>query len=174
VAVTQEWEGDEYIIRLRGRMREAQAMGENLTLTRSIETRLGARAFGIHDVVDNRGFEEQPLMPLYHFNFGFPLLAPGARVIGPILRSTPRDEEAAKNRGVEEALSFPEPQHGYQEKVFFHELAADRDGRTLMALLNPDTGGGVPLGMVLRFNKNQLPAFTQWKMPRQGFYVLGL
>jgi hypothetical protein len=174
LAVSQEWEGDEYMIRLRGRMREAQAMGENLTLTRSIETRLGARSFTIHDVVDNRGFEEEPLMLLYHFNLGFPLLGPRARLIAPILRSTARDEQAAKDRGVEQALSFPEPQPGYQEKVFFHELAAARDGRTLVALLNPDTGGGVPLGVVLRFDKNQLPAFTQWKMPRKGFYVLGL
>jgi hypothetical protein len=174
LSISQEWEGEEYRIRLSGRMREAQAMGENLTLTRSIETRLGALGFTIHDVVDNRGFEGEPLMLLYHFNFGFPLLGPGARVVGPILRSTPRDEQAAKDRGVEDALSFPGPQPGYEEKVFFHELAADRDGRSLMAVVNPDTGGGVPLGVVMRFNRKQLPAFTQWKMPRKGFYVLGL
>jgi len=174
LAVSQEWEGDEYLIRLSGRMREVQAMGENLTLTRSIETRLGARGFTLRDVVDNRGFRSEPLMLLYHFNFGFPLLGPRARVVAPILHSAARDDEAAKDRGVEEALRFPEPQAGYQEKVFFHDLAADGEGRTLVALLNPDTGGGVPLGVVLRFDKGQLPAFTQWKMPRQGFYVLGL
>ena len=27
---------------------------------------------------------------------------------------------------------------------------------------------------MLRFNRNELPAFTQWKMPHRGFYVLGL
>lgn len=174
LCIRQDWEGDEYPIRVSGRMREAQAMGENLTLTRTIETRLGARGFCLRDVVDNRGFDPEPLMLLYHFNFGFPLLGPAASVVGPFLCTTARDPQAAADRGVEEAFCFPEPQDGYQEKVFFHDLAAGRDGRTFVALLNPDPGDGGPLGVVLRFDKRQLPAFTQWKMPRRGFYVLGL
>jgi hypothetical protein len=149
-------------------------VGENMTLTRRIETRLGAKSFTVHDVIENRGFDAQPLLLLYHLNFGFPLLGPGARVVGPIRRIEPRDEQARRDRGVEEALSFPEPVPGYQEKVFFHTLAADRDGGTSIALLNRDIGDGTPLGVVLRFNLNELPAFTQWKMPHRGFYVLGL
>jgi hypothetical protein len=174
LAIDHRWEGDEYLISVKGVMREAAAMFENLTLTRRLETRLGARGFSLHDRIENRGFEEEPLLMLYHFNFGFPLLGPGARVVGPVVETAPRDEQARRDKGVEEALEFPEPQPAYAEKVFFHTLGGDADGRTFMALLNRDLGDGTPLGVVMRFDLNELPTFTQWKMPRQGFYVLGL
>jgi hypothetical protein len=174
LCVRQDWEGDEYLIRISGRLREASAMGEHLVLTRTIETRLGARGFRLHDIVENRGFEEQPLMLLYHFNCGFPLLAPGARIVAPIRSTTPRSEEARKDRGVEECREIGEPIPGYREKVFFHDLAHDAQGRTLVALVNRDVGNGEPLAIVERFSVRELPAFTEWKMMRKGFYVLGL
>jgi hypothetical protein len=174
VSVFQEWEGEEYRLTVKGRMREAQAMGENLFLSRTIRTQLGARGFDLEDHIENRGFEAQPLMMLYHVNLGFPLLGPKARVVGPIRETTARDEEARKNRGVEEALIFPEPIQGYEEKVFFHSLSADKAGNTFIALLNRDIGDRTPLGAVLRFNTKELPELTEWKMPRRGFYVMGL
>ncbi len=170
----QDWEGDEFVIRLKGTMREAESMVENLTLTRRIETRLGSKGLRIHDTVRNRGFSPQPLMLLYHFNYGFPLLSPGARVVGPIKKSVARDEEARKDRGVEECLVFPEPVHNYAEKVFFHTLAARGDGSTFIALLNRDTGAGEPLGIVMRWKNKELPVMCEWKMPCKGFYVVGL
>jgi len=174
LSVDQDWEGDEFVIRLKGTMRETEAMVENLALTRRIETRMGARGFRLHDTVINRGFEPQPLLLLYHINFGFPLLSPSARVTGPVKKTEPRDEEAKKDRGVEECLSFPAPVQGFQEKVFFHTMGTDANGQTFVALVNPDTGGGVPLGAVIRWNTRELPILTQWKMPRKGFYVMGL
>ena len=149
-------------------------MGENLLLSRTISTQLGAVGFVLEDRIANRGFEARPLMMLYHFNFGFPLLGPKARVVGPIRKTTARDEEARKDRGVEEALIFPEPIQGYEEKVFFHTLTADKTGNTFIALLNRDIGDRTPLGMVLRFNLKELPELTEWKKPRRGFYVMGL
>jgi hypothetical protein len=174
LCIDQEWEGDEFMISVKGTMREAEAMGENLTLTRRIETSLGARGFRLHDTVHNRGFTAQPLLLLYHFNFGFPLLGPSARVAGPIVTTEGRDEQARRDRGVEESLVVPEPIADYAEKVFFHTLAADAAGRTFIALLNKDPGDGQPLGIVLRWNRKELPSFTHWKMPRKGFYVTGL
>jgi hypothetical protein len=174
LCIDQDWEGDEFLIRLKGTMREAESMVENLTLTRTIDSRLGAKGLRIHDRVLNRGFTPEPIMLLYHFNFGFPLLGPGARVVGPITKSVPRDDEARKDRGMEECLRFPEPVLGYAEKVFFHTMAENSDGRTFVALVNPDTGDGQPLGMVLRWSNRELPSLCQWKMPRKGFYVVGL
>ncbi|MGA2642930.1 MAG: aldose 1-epimerase family protein [Spirochaetia bacterium] len=174
LCIDQEWEGDEFLIRLKGTMREAEAMVENLSLTRTVETRLGAKGLRIHDTARNRGFSPQPLMLLYHFNFGFPLLAPGAKVVGPITKSVPRDDEARKDRGVEECLSFPDPVQGYAEKVFFHALAERGDGSTFVALVNRDAGDGQPLGIVMRWSRKELPELTEWKMPCRGFYVVGL
>jgi hypothetical protein len=174
LCVDQEWEGDEYLIRLKGTMREAEAMVENLALTRRIDTRLGAKGFRLSDTIANRGFEPQPFLMLYHFNFGFPLLGPNARIAGPIQKTEPRDEEARRDKGVEECRTFPEPVQGYQEKVFFHTMGTDNHGRTFVALLNPDAGDGQPLGTVLRWNARELPHLTEWKMVRKGFYVVGL
>jgi hypothetical protein len=174
LCVDQDWEGDEFVIRLKGTMRESEAMYENLTLTRSIEARLGHMGFTLNDVVRNRGFAPQPLMLLYHFNYGFPLLGPGTSVVGPIQRSVPRDEEARKDRGLEECLGFSEPVLGYAEKVFFHTLAADSSGRTFIALLNRDPGDGQPLGIIMRWSIKELPSLCQWKMIAKGFYVVGL
>ena len=174
VSIDQEWDGNEYRMSVKGRMREAEAGGENLILTRSIQTKLGARGFTLQDRVENRGFEEQPLMLLYHINFGFPLLGPKAHVVGPIKETVARDEEARKDKGIEEARIFPEPIQGYQEKVFFHQLSGDSKGNSFIALLNRDIGNGTPLGMVLRFNIKELPQLTEWKMPCKGSYVMGL
>jgi hypothetical protein len=174
LCVDQGWEGDEFFIRLKGMIREAKAMFENLTLTRTYETKLGWKGLRLTDEIRNNGFEPEPLMMLYHFNFGFPLLGSGSHIVGPVVKTEPRDEEAKKDRGVEECLKFSEPVQGYQEKVFFHDLGTDSKGGTFIALLNKDVGDRSPLGIVMRFNKKQLPAFTEWKMPRKGFYVLGL
>jgi hypothetical protein len=174
VSIDQEWDGDELPIRVSGKIREAEAMGENLSLTRTFETRLGQRGFRLHDRVMNRGWSAQPLMLLYHFNYGFPLLGPTSRITGPFTKSVARDEEARKDRGEEECLVFPEPIHDYAEKVFFHSLATDAQGRTFYMLANPDIGDGTPLAVVVRWNRRELPALCEWKMPRKGFYALGL
>ncbi len=174
LCVEQGWDGDEFIISLRGMIRESKAMFENMTLSRTIETGLGWKRFTLNDVIENNGFEPQPLLMLYHFNFGFPLLGPNAKITGPIVQTEPRDEEAEKDSGVEECLTFPYPQDGYREKVFFHELEADSNEDSFIALLNRDIGNGTPLGIVLKFNKKEVPTLTEWKMPKKGFYVLGL
>ncbi len=82
ICIKQGWDGDEYKISVRAMMREAGAMEENITLTRSIETKLRQNGFRLHDVIENNGFEPQPRMMLYHFNFGFPLLCPNAKITG--------------------------------------------------------------------------------------------
>lgn len=174
VAITQEWQDDEYLISLRGTMREAQTMAENLTLTRTIQTAMGSNVIRLHDLIENRGFEQQPLMMLYHFNFGFPLLNEGAKIHGSILDTNPRDAEAEADRGVEECTTFCAPIQGYQEKVFFHKVGSGADGKTCVVLATNDTGDGTPLGVALRYSTDELPQFTEWKMMAKGWYILGL
>ena len=173
VSVDERWIGDEYEISLSGKMREAFVMGENLTLLREITTSLGSSSIRIEDVIENLGFDEQPLMMLYHFNFGFPVLSEKSRLIAPVQSTEMRDAPATERKDIEEFMVFPEPQAGYREKVFFHKLKADGDGKTFVALVNPDVEGK-PLGVLLRFNKKQLPEFTEWKMAGKGCYVCGL
>ncbi|PKL28172.1 MAG: DUF4432 domain-containing protein [Spirochaetae bacterium HGW-Spirochaetae-2] len=173
VSISQKWIGDEYVISISGRMREAFVMGENLTLTRTISTRLGSNTIRIEDAIENRGFEPQPLMMLYHFNFGFPLLSEKSRIVIPSKATTPRDKQSEVDNGVSECFEYPKPTQGYKEKVFFHSVGAESDGKTFVALVNPDIQGK-PLAIMLRYNRNELPQLTEWKMPGKGCYVCGL
>jgi hypothetical protein len=174
VGITQGWDGDDYLISLRGTMREAQTMGENLTLTRVIETRMGSLTIRLHDTIENRGFEEQPLMMLYHFNLGFPLLNERSRIHAPIVTTKPRDADAEADRGVEECLRFNPPVTGYREKVFFHKMAGGKDGKTCIVIATGDVGDGTALGVALRYNTRELPELTEWKMMMRGWYALGV
>lgn len=174
LSIIQEWRGDEFYLSLSGTVREAAAMQENIAMTRTISTALGEKSFLLTDVVENRGFEPQPFMLLYHCNFGFPLLGPGAEMIAPIDQTTPLSDHAAADGGVEKCREFCEPRSDWQEKVFAHELKTDSKGNTFVALVNRETEAGFPLGLVMRFSKTILPVLTEWKMVKQGFYVVGL
>jgi len=76
VQVSEAWSGDEYVISISGQMRQAVLFGENLLLTRTISTRLGASLFTLKDVVLNERYRSTPHMMLYHCNFGFPVVSP--------------------------------------------------------------------------------------------------
>ncbi len=173
VGIDQRWEGDEYVLSLQGTVRESSTLEENMALTRRIETKLGEKGFRLVDVIENRGFEAQPLMMLYHFNYGYPLLGPRAKVVGPVLSTEPLTEESKQGKNLEECLSYPEPQVS-GEMVYYHDLGADQENKTFIALLNSDIGDGTPLGIILRFNKNELPYLLQWKSLKKGSYVTEL
>mgnify|MGYP005843344149 CR=1 FL=1 len=153
---------------VKGKVREARLFGENLVLQREIVTKYGENRICINDTVENYGFRDEPLMILYHFNIGYPLLSSKSYLIAPSIKVVPRDEEAAK--GTDEYSRFQMPVHGYKEQVFYHELKSDEDGKTFAALINPVQ----ELGVVIRFNNTQLKRLTQWKQMGEGEYVLGI
>jgi len=162
------WEDDDYVLRVSGEMREAELFGENLVLRRSIETRLGTRTVCIVDEVENQAFRPEPLMLLYHFNVGHPLLSEAARVVLPAVATQPRDEVSRPQ--VDGWATMTPPRANEPEYVFLHELAADEAGNTFAAIVNPELKLGVRLG----FNRRALPYFMQWKSTAAGDYVIGL
>ena len=68
--------------------------------------------------------------------------------------------------------SYLGPTQGYVEQVYWYDLLANKDGATLAMLRN----AGADRALILRFNKNELPAFTQWKNTASlaDGYVTGL
>ena len=74
VCCSGEWTDGEYVMKTSGLMRHSAHAGENLTLRRTVTSRLGERALHIHDEIENEAFAPEPLMLLYHINFGYPLL----------------------------------------------------------------------------------------------------
>jgi hypothetical protein len=162
------WEGDDYRMWARGRMREAIVFGEEVSLTREVSARLGESRLFVRDLVENQGMERTEHMLLYHINIGFPAVDEGAELIAPIRRTTPRDAEA--EAGAEQCARFDAPTKAYHEKAYFHDLAAGPDGITATAIANRALGHGV----YVRFPLAALPHYTEWKMMGQRNYVVGM
>ncbi|MDK2970767.1 MAG: hypothetical protein PWP23_522 [Candidatus Sumerlaeota bacterium] len=179
VAATSGWEGDEFEMRVSGTLHEARIFGENLVLHRSIRSRLGENRLCIHDRVENIGFLASPLMMLYHFNFGFPLVQPGVKLAFPSKTVVPR-EEATPLDGHDR---WDDPDPHYRERVYYHtDLATAKDARTGREMAeavieNPafPVGDEVrPLRVRLRWDTATLPNLVQWKNPGAGTHVLGI
>jgi hypothetical protein len=168
VGVREEWQGDDFVMTVSGRLREAMLHGENLTLRREITATLGENRFFLHDIVENEGFSVRPLMLLYHCNIGYPVLDQGSRLICASTAIEPLSDLARSE--LDRCRRMDAPEVGYPERVYFHELGADRDGRTGVALVNDALG----LGVYVRFDRRQLPRFTQWKQLSAAEYVVGL
>jgi hypothetical protein len=166
------WRGDEYEMWVRGHLREAVVFGESLTLTRRISARLGESKILIRDVVVNEGFQKTPHMQLYHCNFGCPLLAEGSELIAPSKHVAPRDAVAAPDLAIH--ARYEGPVDGYQERVYYHDMAADSEGFVTLLLVNRAYDNGQGLGVYLKYRQAELPRFIQWKNVCAGTYVTGL
>ena len=66
---------------ITGIIKEYNIFGPNLELRRTISATLGQAEIRIKDEVINRGNTPVPLMILYHFNFGFPLVDEGTKIL---------------------------------------------------------------------------------------------
>lgn len=171
ICVKQEWEGDKYVLSVTGTIRETSVFGENLTLTRTVSTCMGESKFRIHDVVTNEGFNDTPYMLLYHCNLGWPALDEGSEIIAPSRYVAPRDSEAED--GKENWYKMDAPTHGYKEKCYYHDMAPDASGNVVVALVNNKFNSWAGFGVYLKYSKEQLPRFVQWKQMGEQDYVLG-
>ena len=169
-SVKSEWEQDKYVMKAFGEIEQSKVFGENLVMKREVETALDEKKIRINDVVKNEGFRETPHMILYHMNVGYPLLDKNSEL----------EINPAQTRGVDERASdeingyddFLEPQEGYEERVYEHQLKTDEENNCSVAIFNDELAGGI--GLKISFRKTQLPYLMQWKMMGQREYVLGL
>jgi hypothetical protein len=171
VGIEERWEGNEYLISIRGKVREASVFGDHVVLTRKIRTALGLDGFVIEDEVENLGHDPAPHMILYHVNGGFPALDETSELLSASDEARPASPEAEKDKA--KYHRFLPPTAGFAERVYLHKLRAGKDGRTTVALVNRGFRGGRGLGYALRFPVSQMPCFTEWKMMGQGTYVVG-
>ena len=171
IRINREWRGEDYILSVEGRIRESAVFGENMVLKRKIWTKMGESRLWIEDKVENQGYRETPLMIIYHFNIGFPVVAEGSRLISPTTEVTPVTEESAK--GKEDYARFTAPIPNFKEKVYYHRMRADEDGLVRCALVNENIEGE-GFGVYLSYRIDQLPNFIQWKMMGETEYVVGM
>lgn len=167
-----EWDGDSYIMWIQGKVRQTSVFFENIEMTRRITAKLGESKIWIHDKVTNLSASETPHMMLYHCNIGFPVVDEGSRLIAPVASMKPRDADAEVN--ADQYASIPGPIAGFKEQCYYLDIATDKDGMACAAVVNPNFNNGQGFGVYMRFPKNELPKFTEWKNPLDGMYVVGL
>lgn len=170
VSWSENWEGDDCIFTISGKVREVSVHGPNLLLERTISTSLNSASFAISDLIENQGFKDTPLMVLYHFNFGFPLLTQNSQIYAPSRKAEPIDE--LSSRSLDEWNSFGVPHMGQGERVYFHEMEKNSAGKVSVVLVSDRENPC--FGICLSYDATALPQFIEWKMTGTNHFVLGL
>jgi hypothetical protein len=162
------WDDDTYTLEITGEVRQTRVYGENLVMLRRITTALGSNKIRIDDTVTNEGFSSFPHLILYDVNMGFPFLSEGASLKFDVEETIPFDTNGDKD--ISDWMIFQPPTANYQERDFIHTPQADEKGWAKVQLDNPSLN----LGVRLSFDTNTLPYLAQWKMMREGIYVLAM
>lgn len=168
VVAESGWEGEDYVVRVRGRVREAVVFGTNLELSREISTVLGEKCLRIHDRIENGSVDRTPLMVVYHCNPGFPLLDAGTRLVVESERTTEWLEDREVGPEVYTVARGPEAEA--RDDVFVHRLRPDAAGDARVALINDR----LRLGLYFRFPVREMPILNQWQHFHRGTYVTGI
>lgn len=170
VADLSRWDGDEYVVELRGAVEEAVVLGPRIRLERTIRARLGEPRLAITDAVRNCGSTPTPFLLLYHVNPGFPLLGPASELLLASRGRSAYEEHARAHEA--EALRFGGPTRGWREQNFLHDVEPDPDGWATVCFHNPELPGDTALW--IRYDAAALPFFSEWKMLGEADYVVGL
>ncbi len=168
VSTFEGWEDGKYVMRVSGKMRESCLHGENITLRRTITSILGENKIVLHDFIENESNRVQPCMLLYHMNLGYPVLSDNSRLVVSSSNIKAASEEAQKE--IDNYNTFSEPIFGIAERCYFHQLKADKNGNTRVAVINDE----LDLAVVFTYKPEQLNCLTEWKMLNEGEYVLGI
>jgi len=167
-----EWSGDEYFLWVQGKLREARVAGDKLKLTRKISLNMSEPVVLLEDTVENIGPLTSPLMLLYHINLGFPVVDKNSLFL------SSRTKVAALSKDSEPGLKnyrfHGDPIPEAKNEVFIHDLEADENGNANAAVINPEFNNGEGIGVWLKYNKDNLPYFLQWKSYQSGEYVEGI
>lgn len=166
VTAWKDYEGDDAVLRVAGQVREAEVFGPNMVMTRRFTLDTERDCLHIHDVVENQGFATEPLMLIYHINFGYPMLDAGARTYYSTAEVSPRTEFAAEGMGNYDLMEAPEI--GRDEQCYYH--TGHGEGEAFAMLHNERLG----MAAVVRYDKAVFPLLCEWKCMRAGEYALGL
>ena len=156
-------------ITVDGKMRSSSFLGKNLLLSRAIGIRYGENKIHITDTIENRQFNKQPLMLLYHFNFGYPLLNENTKFYTSFQLERPRDP--ISDDEIKKRFEFSEPKIDYIEQCFYYKRPEEKNSnKSFAAIWNED----LETGAAIYWDESVLPNLTHWKNPKAGDYVMGI
>ncbi len=152
---------------VRAEVIDARLFGRKLRLLREYRFSYTDDRIVMTDTVTNLADTTSPYMVLYHCNMGYPLLDEHSVVRVPNSGMSTRTELAAQY--ADTALQMEKPQAGFEERCYYYDVTA-KDGVARAGIYSPT----IDKGVVLSYNKEQLPCFVEWKMMGKTDYVLGL
>lgn len=152
---------------IKVRVRDAAIFGRKLVMNRTYTFSYTENSFNVSDTVTNEADTQSPYMILYHCNMGYPLLSENSIVKIPNDSVTPRNDHAKEY--IDSALQMEKPQTGYEECCYYYDVKQS-DGKAKVGIFGDDIGKG----LVMSYDKENLPCFIEWKMMGKTDYVLGL
>lgn len=168
VAIDEYWQGEEYIIKISGVMKETCLYAEHLVLRRTITTKMGESRLWVHDVIVNEGYHETPFMILYHINFGFPVVSEDSKLYASSTHVEPWiNAKGEPAEGIHDRFQHPQPDYAYN--LFLHEVPKERD-TVYFGIINE----AARFGGYVATHPKQLPRVTEWKMIGQQAYVVAI
>ncbi|MDD6302716.1 MAG: DUF4432 family protein [Bacillales bacterium] len=150
---------------LFGEISDETIFSHKLVLRRKIILSRLRNEFIIEDEIINRGDQDTPLEILYHMNLGYPLLDENLILKLPEGLVTPRNEHAKEN--IKSRLKMQKPEKGYEECCYYYDYFEDNISISAY-------NSKIKKGIIISYNKSNLPCFTEWKMMGIRDYVLGL
>ncbi len=156
-------------VEISGLIKETALFGHNLKLYRRILLDAKEMSVEVEDKLLNNSPRPEEIMLLYHYNFGFPFLADGVKVIF-------QSDDLVKPRtcgvdtGIDRLNEIVAPVDDIDEEVYFHLQEAREDGFAYAAVLNEKLG----FSAILKYETKELPILTQWKSMASTDYALGL
>jgi len=167
------WEDNTFKFHINGKVREVKHGSEKVELSRKITTIMDEPKIIIEDKIKNIGSIKSPLMILYHFNIGYPIIDGTSELIEPESNVFAKDDISKK--GFANYKNFAPPTQNYENELYFHEIKPDSNGYANIAIINEKFNDGEGIGIWLKYKKDTLPCLTQWKLLRKGGeYVCGL
>ena len=167
VCARVDYEGDDRVLKVSGSVHEAEVFGTDMVMHRDFTLETERDCLRIHDTVVNQSYETQPVMLIYHINFGYPMLDAGAKAYFNAGKIESRTEFAQE--GIHNYFEMEEPGVGRDEQCYYHtEYPENGEG---FAMLHNEKRG---VAAIVRFDAKNLPFLCQWKCMRAGEYALGL
>ena len=163
--VTIEKTDKEVIV--RGTVRDRIFCGYNFALERTIIFPFEGNEVTIRDSVTNLEDIPSEIMILYHCNFGYPLLAPGARMVKGKGEIT---DNLGSGKNPQNCFVVDGAHTSKDEEVYCHTNTPDKDGYGYAAVIND----GLSLGCYVKYKMDTLPIIMQWKNFCSYDYAMGL
>ena len=145
---------------------DSVCFGAKIRVRRTISSAYGENFIRITDEFENYGIKDEPLLLLYHINFGFPLLCEGTMVSVDATKTEPYDDYSAADESY--MFAFSKPNADAQEKNYIHTLT-NRATYSQSEIRHPSG-----LGVYVRQKVDQLPYLNHWKLENPVDYVLAL